>query len=374
MPVKGANGRVRPGYALVNGKPEQVKDYLYQIRYYDKRKLKYESAGRNAGDAETQRRRIELQSTVRADAIKVGLKVEGEQDRRTLRETAAAYIRDAEQRGALEAAAQARLVTAEFMRMAGKKTYLDEVSREDLFKFHAELRKRGCSDRTVANKHRRLTSWLRFAGIDRSLLPPVPKYEVTLPTIYSSDEISTLLAEAGPSIRMAVLLALKCGLRDQELMHLEFSDLNLADRTLIVRSKPKWRFKVKTHEQRHVPIPFDLMHELENWKRLHTNQTLVLPTKNGRPNTKLLLALKALARRAKLNCGQCVGCRSKRRECMQFTLHKFRRTYLTKLLRSGVDLRTVQAYAGHKDIQSTMRYLTPASAKEAHAKLDAIEW
>jgi site-specific recombinase XerD len=43
-------------------------------------------------------------------------------------------------------------------------------------------------------------------------------------------------------------------------------------------------------------------------------------------------------------------------------------------LRGGVDLRTVQAYAGHKDIASTMGYLRPASAKEAQAKLNTIEW
>jgi hypothetical protein len=42
---------------------------------------------------------------------------------------------------------------------------------------------RGRTDRTVANKHQRLTSWLRFAGIDKAILPPVPTYEETLPTV-----------------------------------------------------------------------------------------------------------------------------------------------------------------------------------------------
>ncbi len=84
--------------------------------------------------------------------------------------------------------------------------------------------------------------------------------------------------------------------------------------------------------------------------------------------------LKNLARKVKLNCGRCAGCRSKNRACGEYTLHRFRRTYITTLLRNGVDLRTVQAYAGHKDIASMMRYLRPASAKEAQAKLNAIEW
>jgi integrase len=95
---------------------------------------------------------------------------------------------------------------------------------------------------------------------------------------------------------------------------------------------------------------------------------------SGNPNTKLLFALKTLARRAKMNCGRCEGCKSKRRECESFTLHKFRRSYITTLLRNGIDLRTVQAYAGHKDIASTMRYLRSASAKEAQGKLNAVVW
>lgn len=57
---------------------------------------------------------------------------------------------------------------------------------------------------------------------------------------------------------------------------------------------------------------------------------------------------------------------------VSFTLHKFRRTYITALLRNGIDLRTVQVYAGHKDIASTMRYQRPASAKEAQAKLNSV--
>lgn len=72
--------------------------------------------------------------------------------------------------------------------------------------------------------------------------------------------------------------------------------------------------------------------------------------------------------------GRCEGSKSRRRECREFTLHKFRRTYITTLLRNGIDLRTVQAYAGHKDIASTMKYLRPASARESQAKLNAVKW
>ena len=46
-----------------------------------------------------------------------------------------------------------------------------------------------------------------------------------------------------------------------------------------------------------------------------------------------------------------------------FFLHKFRATFATKHLQAGVDLRTVQMWLGHKDMESTMRYLKPARGK-----------
>ena len=373
----GGNGRIRPGYAQEGERQVEYADPAYELRLYENRQAKYIAIGRNAADADAERKKLEKspsKTAAKNAAESAGGTFVEKEDRQTLAKTAAAYIRDAQQRGAMEAADQARLVTEEFRKLLNRKTYVDEITRDDIFRFHTALRKRGCSDRTVANKHQRLTSWLRFAGIDKTILPPVPKYEETLPTIYTSDEISTILAEAGPYMGMTILLALKCGLRDQELMHLEFSDINPADKTLRIQGKPRWNFRVKTHEQRFVPVPDDVLDALKAWKQQHGDKTLILGTKNGNPNTKLLLALKVLARQAKLNCGRCEGCKSKRRECKEWTLHRFRRTYITTLLRNGIDLRTVQAYAGHTDIASTMRYLRPASAKEAQGKLNAVVW
>ena len=373
----GGNGRIRPGYAQVGDQQVEFADPAYELRLYEERQAKYIPIRSGATDADAERKKLEKspsKTAAKNAAESAGGTFVDKEDRQTLAKTAAAYIRDAQQRGAMEAADQARLVNEEFRKLLNRKTYVDEITRDDIFRFHIALRKRGCSDRTVANKHQRLTSWLRFAGIDKTILPPVPKYEETLPTIYTSDEISTILAEAGSYMKMAILLALKCGLRDQELMHLEFSDINFTEKTLRVQGKPRWNFRVKTHEQRFVPVPDDVLDKLKAWKEKRDGKSLVLGTKNSNPNTKLLFMLKTLARRAKMNCGRCKGCKSKRRECESFTLHKFRRTYITTLLRNGIDLRTVQAYAGHKDIASTMRYLRPASAKEAQGKLNAVVW
>jgi integrase len=55
-----------------------------------------------------------------------------------------------------------------------------------------------------------------------------------------------------------------------------------------------------------------------------------------------------------------------------FWLHKFRATFATRALRSGVDLRTVQMWMGHTDLESTMRYLKPNRGKAVREKVNAM--
>ena len=373
--ARGANGRVKPGHALIDGKATAVSSYSYEIRRIVNRQPEYLPAGKSAAVAEAQRVRLEQSISVLEAAKGTDVEVSLRTERRSLKETATEYIRDAEGRRAMEAASQARLVSSEFIEQMRKKnkSYIDEIGREDIIGFHAALRARGCGERTVANKHMRLTSWLRFAGIDREKLPPTPRYEEKLPTVYTSEQMRTLLNEADTYMRMALLLGLKCGLRDQELMHLAFADIQWVDRTLRVQSKDEWQFRPKTWEQREIPIPEDVMLELRAWEAARPGHALVLGTRNRKLNSKLLRGLKQLAKNAGLNCGRCAGCQELG-ECREFTLHRLRRTYLTTLLRNGIDLRTVQAYAGHKDLTSTMRYLRPATGIEAQVKLNAVQW
>lgn len=83
----------------------------------------------------------------------------------------------------------------------------------------------------MANKHTPLKSWLLFAGIDKAIIPPTPKYDEELPTIYSRDEVSSIFGAADAYMHLAMNLAYKCGLRDQELMHCEFRDIDFRFQT-----------------------------------------------------------------------------------------------------------------------------------------------
>jgi integrase len=67
---------------------------------------------------------------------------------------------------------------------------------------------------------------------------------------------------------------------------------------------------------------------------------------------------KAIAERAKLSPAH-------------FHLRRFRPTYATRMLRSGFDVRTVQHWTGHKCLEATMRYLSPA--KDVRERLDKVQ-
>jgi hypothetical protein len=212
----GKNGRIRPGWVMVGDEPEYFEQGRYELRMFEGTRTVYLPAGDKPAEALAARDSLERKLSARISAAMAGILLpEEEPGRISLVVKARDFVRDAEQRGAMVAAGVNRLVTSEFLRSA-KKTYVDEIRREDLFEFHAAIRKRGSADRTVANKHMRAVSFLRFAGVDPKILPPVPRYDETLPTIYTREQISDILAVADSYMRLVIGLGLKCGLRDQE--------------------------------------------------------------------------------------------------------------------------------------------------------------
>lgn len=54
--------------------------------------------------------------------------------------------------------------------------------------------------------------------------------------------------------------------------------------------------------------------------------------------------------------------------------HRFRHTAITRLLRTGVPLRSVQLYAGHSNPQTTLRYAQAIDADEAIAAVETLNY
>jgi integrase/recombinase XerD len=150
------------------------------------------------------------------------------------------------------------------------------------------------------------------------------------------------------------------GEREQEVMFTYWSDVNFVASTVRVSHKPNAGWTPKGYKEREIPIPAKLAKSLKAWKAKSANDcSLVFPTAGCRPKLDFLDCLKALAERAKLDSDN-------------FWLHKFRATFATRCLWAGVDLRTVQQWLRHSDMESTMRYLKPSRSQHVRDKVNEI--
>ena len=108
-----------------------------------------------------------------------------------------------------------------------------------------------------------------------------------------------------------------------------------------------------------------LAKSLKAWKaKADKTCSLVFPTSGCNPKLNFLDDLKAVAERANL-------------DPENFWLHKFRATFATRCLWAGVDLRMVQQWLGHSDMESTMRYLKPSRSQQTREKVNkifALQW
>lgn len=237
---------------------------------------------------------------------------------------------------------------------------LDAIGRKEILAYLSMLKKKGLHEHTIAAKYGRIHALLSFHGVEvskRDKRADRPRYTEPLPECYSEQELSRFFAACRDIRQIATFKTLlMCGLRKREHMWLTWSDLEDGCRMLHVQPHPPF-FAPKTHEERRIPVPGALAELLRQMPR--RTDWLVFPTKGGVANQHLLKECKTVARRASLDVSG-------------FWLHKFRATYATTLLRRGIDLRTTMALLGHRDIESTMRYLRPLESEQLRGKVDDI--
>ena len=372
--VIGRNGRVKPNFVIVGGREKEYPEGRYQLRTYEGSRMVYQDAAAHAGEALTALIRTEHLLEAKAAAKEAGVKIEEAPGRLSLTRELNRFIRAAEDRGSNVAAAAYRASVEEFLKTVGK-VYADEVTADDVLRHQRHLRNRGCKQRTIYNHHTHIVSFLRYCKLNvKEIAPTAPKFEKRLPEVYSAEELKAFFnLIKDPHLYLIFELLLKTGLREQEAVFLTWENIDFTRGTLKVRSKPEFGFQIKDKEERDVPIPADLLNRLKAYREQHPTARLVTGTRTDRPNGKLLRTLKRLVRAGGLNCGRCEGCKT-HKECERWWLHKFRATCITRLLQSGMDLRTVMKLSGHSDLASVMRYLSPAADAAIKAHIDGLEW
>lgn len=162
----------------------------------------------------------------------------------------------------------------------------------------------------------------------------------------TEEEASTLLTEANGWFRPVLLTALYTGLREGELITLEWDDVDFKDGIIKVRRKAGWipKSSGRAIRERDVAIPQQLVEFLKEYKKKSGGtDNRVFHNKDGevlRPGLR-----KALMRLTK-KCGF--------PEVTQF--HALRHTYATHLIKTCKDLAVAQEQLGHADIRTTMKY------------------
>jgi integrase len=237
-----------------------------------------------------------------------------------------------------------------------KKQEVSSITRIDLLKYKQWLVNRGRSVRTAGNKMLRVNQFLRSV---QKLEPGKGlvtvrdgKFVETEPEVFTQEELTAFFAACNGFQFLVFKTFLMSGLRKQELESLEWTDVNFTASTLKVSAKAG--FQPKTWEERTIEIPSDLLDMLRTaMRRSH----LVFANKNGNKYTHAWDDCQSIAAKAGIEDAH---------------PHKFRASYATKLLQSGVDLKTVQKLLGHKNLESTMRYLAKAQSHKVRAKVDAV--
>jgi integrase/recombinase XerD len=357
--VLAANGRVKPDAVLVNGETERHTEGAYYLEWSEGSKRIRLSVGKDAGDADARRRRkaAELNAVNNGAAI---VPENGSEQR-----SVAAAVEDYLEETTLTKKPKtlsAYTTALNYFTESCHKLNIEDIDRKDLLKFCAFLRdEKEQAPRSVYNKFENLMSFLKAQGI-RGLVGKNdwPRYTEEEPEIYEPAELDKLFAACIAEEQLWYEFFLMTGEREQEVMFTYWSDVNFAASTVRVSHKPDRGWTPKAYKEREIPIPAKLVRSLKAWKlKADKNCSLVFPTAGCRPKLDFLDCLKSVAERAKLDADG-------------FWLHKFRATFATRCLWAGVDLRTVQQWLGHSDMESTMRYLKPSRSQHVRDKVNEI--
>lgn len=357
--VLSANGRVKPNYVYVDGHQEHHPEGAYYLEWREGSKRVRLSIGKDAQDAAARRLRKEAE----LNAINNGVSIQPENGngQRSLSATIADYLDEIKLTKKPKTLAAYTTALAYFTESC-RKMNVEEIERGDLLKFSAFLRDdKEQSPRSVYNKFENVMTFLKAQGI-RGLVDKNdwPRFVEEEPEVYEREELDKLFKACNAEERLWYEFFLMTGMREQEVMHCAWPDVSLTRSTVTVRYKPEYGFSPKNYKEREIPIPAKLVKTLKAWKAKSDKACgLVFPTAGCKPKLDFLDCLKSLSERAKL-------------DNENFWLHKFRATFATWSLWAGVDLRTVQQWLGHSDMESTMRYLKPSRSAQVRNKVNQI--
>ena len=239
--------------------------------------------------------------------------------------------------------------------LGGKR--LSEISPFDLERYRRSRKQTGVSDVTI-NRELAFLRHLYTMAITwgKASENPVKKVRFARENngrlrILSLEEEARLLANCRPQLWPLVITALHTGFRSAELLSLMWKDVDFRRNLITVQAA-----YAKNGENRSVPMNTVLTTMLTA-VRMSKVAGPVFCNRQRTPYRSFRTAFERAVRKAGLE---------------DFTFHDLRHTFASRLVMAGVDLPTVQALMGHKDISMTLRY-THLSSDHKQRAVMALE-
>jgi integrase/recombinase XerD len=332
-------------------------DGRYFVDYWERGKRKREAAGGTAAEALEAVRLKKHKLEGRALGIETEEEIEAKKT--PLHAAVKKYLESIEALKKPNTLRKYKAVLNRFVEFMPASAEPRKISQDDLTDFMVSLKNQHKLDNnTIIHQMVIVAQFLKRhgkGGITRGLGMPDPI--AILPREYLDADLTPFFAACNAVERVIFSTFLFTGFREQEVVHLIWSDINFALNTIRVTAKPDLGFWPKRWEEREVPVPKPLLDLLKNHPR-RENCRFVFPSPAGNREWHMLDKCKAVATRAKL-------------DATKFDLKTFRSTYATRMLRAGFDVRTVQHWMGHRSLETTMRYLAPSV--DVRDRLDRVE-
>lgn len=153
-----------------------------------------------------------------------------------------------------------------------------------------------------------------------------------------NEEINALVRLAKEPLKSWIIIALNTGMRRGEILNLKWEDVNMKERFIYVKH-------TKTYENRKIPMN-DFVWTMLNRIRMNIKPIgyVFFNPKTKKPFVEISSAWGTILKKAKI---------------YDLTFHDLRGVFAANFLLKDHDLLSLQGVLGHKNIQTTMRYVQP---------------